>query len=303
MAYRGSLRFLTFYLAGVPFTSYNYRMYSTTQGDTTPTARDFVPSTNHAIMVAPIAQTPPPSQGMIAVAAYDGLRHYTAGSWTTTTYTDHFLRIRDPRIIFLDYTIPASEVLVSVGRPDAPAPAVLRPDPHMDYDEIDGVPNAEIDGSWTLDFTNRIITTTHNRAWTARKFYAYIKQLLSRYTHFDHPLEWTYDGDTLDIGQWSLTFGANSTIDGGGSIITTGQITPGPSLTNTDVTLIDADGVTVSITSTAPGARCVISHGSSITYHDLPYADLLPVNTDITVVVPPDMPNKNIHSIPVLLGH
>ena len=284
----GSLKYLQAFLGGVPTSQFNYRVYSRLSTDTDAQPRPATPTLTNSEMLLSAGSTAEPVNGAFAVAIIKDEVLYLSGSWVRRNYVGHIIRMRDPAIIFNDYSVSAAQAIISQGRPDNSVPIVLQADPHANTDELSSTNILEINARISFDFSTRTATASSNRTWTPARLYAYYRFILSEPDNYAHPQEWTFDGSILNIGDWSLTFGNNSQLQvqtnkGTEIRTTTGQINPGTGTTNAGITLIDADGVSVQISSPIAGARAILKHGTTTLYHDLPFADLLPLNTTIHV--------------------
>ena len=284
----GSLKYFQVFLEGSPVSDFSYRVFSRKTTETTPTARRAVPTLTTNEMLHTVGSSPSPDNGKINLAIIKSLVTRINSVFTREEFTGIILKIRNPKIIFLNYAISNSQAIISQGRPDNAVPLVIQPDPHANFDEISAVNILIINTEISFDFSTRTATATSNRTWTPAKLYAYYRFILSEPDNFTHEQEWTFDGNVLDLGAWSLTFGNANTLNltpnkGREIRATQGQITPGTNLTNNGVTLIDSDGVSVRITSNVAGTRAIITHGSTTLYHDLPFGGLLPLNTEVGI--------------------
>ena len=290
--FKGSLKYFQIFKDGVPFNDIHYQVYSKSRHPVNNTlsaltARKFIPTTTNDEMLLDLGTSPPTVNGEIDIAVIKTMISYITGQWRSTEYEDIILRLRHPTIGFQDYVINADQALISQGRPDNHVPLVVQTDPHY-FDE--GIPSVETTTNIALNFTTRTVTIDHNRAITPRELYYYLKNFLVRSGNFIHSQFFSYDGNVLDLGNWNLVFGNNCTLQLLGSSGTeirclTGTITLGNNFVNDGVTLIDQNGLTVIITSNAPGTRALIN-GTS--FENIPYTGQLPFNAQVPVVAKAD---------------
>ena len=284
----GSLKYFQVFLEGSPVSDFAYRVFSRKTTETNSTIKKTVPTLTNNEMLYAVNSSPSPTNGRINLALIKSMVSRISTTFTREEFTDIVLKIRNPKIQFLDHVISDAQAIVSQGRPDNAVPLVIQPDPNANFDEISAVNVLIINTEISFNFSTRVATATSNRTWTPAKLYAYYRFILSEPDNFVHEQEWTFDGNVLDLGGWSLVFGNANTLNvetnkGREIRATRGQITTGTGMTNNGIRLIDVDGVSVRITSNVAGTRIVLKHGTTTIYRTLPFNELLPLNTEINV--------------------
>ena len=287
-SHQGGLRYYQLYKEGSPFGGSRHRLYSTLDDGVTETLghRNSTPIDTTPSMLE-LSATEHGDTGEFACLTIAKTRKDVSNSWNTTTQTGHFIRIRERSIQFQD--VPISDPTLSIGRPDNAVPLVVQPDIHFDSVAAQ-VTIASARAAITLDFVTKEITLSNGVIFTIASLYSYLKILFTDFANFHHDFPFSFDGDTLRLTGWTLTFQNSSTLfDTNGTRIICETLSPIPSSTSIrpGVEIIDSTGITISISSPAPGARCAVSYTGQATLSigTLPHTLKIPLDTDYKVTV------------------
>ena len=297
-SHQGGLRYYQVYKEGAIFGGCRYRLYSDLDiGDGNPAItahrKSLVTLDDAAMAVLPSA--PMGANGEFSVLTVSKTRLNVSNSWNTNTQTNHVLRIRERTIQFQDVII--SDATISIGRPDTPVPFVVQPDPHFDAILAD----TTLANSKLRVHVNpglKRIRIENASTMTIAALYSHLKiQFADDWDNFSHAFDITFDGDTLRLPGWNFELSPHAQLyatNGTRIICETLAAIPATATIHEGVTIIDSTGVTVTISSPAAAARCLVTYeGQTIRqgfYHafdsgNLPHTLLIPLDTDVKVTV------------------
>ena len=287
ISHKGGVRYYQGYKDGEVFGGFRVRLHSTIAG-TRNTRRSEIDTSLARMIKIPTDDVG--ADGKFDVMTVDRFRQKTTGtgSWNTHVESDHELTVRERGVVFQEVDI--NDPTLSLGRGDNPVPFVFQTDENFDEAARD-LTIQSVEGIVALDFTTRSMVIQPNTTFTVGLLYSYLKILMTDWNNMIRPMDWSFDGDVLDLDDWNIAINNGCVIndDNGRRIVTTGDAVLGNNIVNNGVEIIDHEGVTVNIQSTAEDSRAFVSwtvgNVTTRVVRDLPATLQIPLFTIASVTV------------------